>query len=80
MRLRLGIALWLLSWIPYGLILGVHSLWLTALWTFEILLGLVGLALAGSEFARAVKECGLRHAPGVAWEALLHGKSVGALS
>jgi hypothetical protein len=73
LRLRLGIVLWLLSWVPYGLILGMAGAWLTAAWTFEILLGLVGLALAGAEFAGAVKECGWKGAPKVAWHALLHG-------
>ena len=50
MRLRVGIGLWLLSWVPYGLILGLTGVWLTAAWTFEILLGIVGLAIAGTEY------------------------------
>ena len=74
MRLRVGIVLWLLSWVPYGLILGMTGAWLTAAWTFEILLGLIGLAIAGTEFANAVKERGWRGAPAVAWHALVHGR------
>lgn len=78
MRLRLGILLWILSWIPYGIILGLSGLWLTVTLTFEILLGIAGLALAGSEFAQAVKTCGWKHAPRVAWKALIHGTDVEA--
>ena len=52
MKLRIGIILWILSWVPYGIILGLDGVWLTAAWTFEILLGLVGLALAGHPSSR----------------------------
>ena len=76
MRLRLGILLWILSWVPYGIILGLDDWMLTLSWGFEILLGITGLALAGTEFAQAVKTCGWKHAPGVAWKALIHGNNV----
>jgi len=79
MRLRVGIILWLLSWVPYGLIFGVTDGWLTVIWTVQILLGLIGLALAGSEFAQAVKAKGWKGAPRVAWNALLHGSDVEAV-
>jgi hypothetical protein len=61
---------------PYGLILGLSGAWLTAAWTVEILLGLAGLALAGTEFAQAIRESGWKDAPGIAWKAILHGKDV----
>ena len=70
-RLRVGVILWTLSWVPYGLIFGLSGAWLTVAWTVEITLGLVGLALAGTVFAQAVKTSGWRGAPGVAWRALL---------
>ena len=76
MKLRLGITLWLLSWVPYGLILGLTGAWLTAAWTVEILLGITGLAIAGTEFAEAVKRRGWKGAPGVAWHTLLHGQDI----
>ena len=76
MRLRVGITFWALSWVPYGLILGLSGVWLTLSWCFEITLGVVGLALAGSEFGRAVKARGWRGAPSVAWQAFLHGDHV----
>jgi len=71
--------MWILSWVPYGLILGLTGGWLTAAWTFEVLLGIAGLALAGSGFAQAVKEQGWKGAPAVAWHSLVHGKHVNAV-
>ncbi len=68
MKLRLGIGLWLLSWVPYGLILGLSGAWLTVAWTIEVLLGITGLAIAGTEFAQAVKDRGWKGAPAVAWQ------------
>ena len=76
MRMRLGVTLWALSWVPYGLILGLAGVWLTLAWGFEIALGVVGIAIAGAEFGRAVKGQGWRRAPAVAWHALLHGDAV----
>ena len=76
MKLRLGITLWLLSWVPYGLILGLSGAWLTVAWTVEILLGITGLAIAGTEFAQAVKDRGWKGAPAVAWNAMIHGRDV----
>jgi hypothetical protein len=77
-KLRLGIVLWILSWVPYGLILGLSGLSLTIAWTIEILLGITGLALAGTEFAQAVKDKGWKGAPAVAWSSLVHGKRIEA--
>lgn len=76
MKLRLGIVLWLLSWVPYGILLGLSGAAFTIAWTVEILLGLAGLAIAGSEFGRAIKGRGWRGALSTVWQSLLHGKSV----
>ena len=76
MRLRVGVLLWALSWVPYGILLGLTGPSLTLAWGFEIALGLVGIGVAGSEFAQAVKIRGWRGAPGVAWHAFRHGESV----
>lgn len=78
MKLRIGIILWALSWIPYGVILGLTGKALTAAWAVEIALGIVGLALAGTEFAQAVKAVGWKGAPKVAWHVLLHGSDIEA--
>jgi hypothetical protein len=77
-RLRLGVTLWALSWVPYGLILGVSGAWFTVTLAVEIVLGLIGIALAGSEFGAAVKQCGWKGAPRVAWRAMRDGHSVAA--
>lgn len=76
MKLRIGVILWLLSWVPYGIILGLDGAWFTVAWAVEITLGLIGIALAGSEFALAVKAKGWKGAPKVAWHALRHGSDV----
>jgi hypothetical protein len=78
MRLRLGITLWILSWVPWGLILNLSGAWLTVAWTVEILLGITGLAIAGTQFAQAVKDEGWKGAPTVAWHALVRGKDIEA--
>ncbi|MGO8870675.1 MAG: hypothetical protein ACLQPH_04600 [Acidimicrobiales bacterium] len=76
MKIRLGIVLWILSWVPYGLILGLSGTSLTVAWIVEILLGITGLGVAGSEFAQAVKDKGWKGAPSIAWSSILHGKDV----
>jgi hypothetical protein len=76
MRMRIGVTLWALSWVPYGLILGLAGVWLTLAWGFEVLLGVVGIAVAGAEFGRAVKAQGWKRAPSVAWQALRDGDPV----
>ena len=78
MRLRLGVLMWLLSWIPYGVVLGLSGDALTIAWALEITLGVVGLSLAGVEVAGAVKAAGWRKAPGIAWHTLLHGHAAEA--
>lgn len=77
-KLRLGITLWILSWIPYGLILGLSGASLTIAWTVEIVLGITGIAIAGTEFGQAVKDEGWKGAPLVAWRSLLHGQGIQA--
>ena len=76
MKLRIGIILWALSWVPYGLIFGLEG---------RVAHAGVGvrdharhrrLALAGTEFAQAVKAKGWKGAPKVAWRALRHGSDV----
>ena len=74
--MRVGVALWLLSWVPYGIILGVPAEWIPVTIGFEILLGIIGIALAGGEFGRAVKAEGWRRAPKIAWHAFRTGEQV----
>jgi hypothetical protein len=74
--MRVGLILWALSWIPYGLILGLSGAWLTVTLGFEILLGITGLAIAGAEMAQAIKGHGWKDAPSIAWQAFRTGEPV----
>ena len=69
----MGILLWLLSWVPIPILLGINGAARYAVWGVQILIGLLGLALAGSAFVDAVKNVGWRQAPGALGRALLHG-------
>jgi hypothetical protein len=53
LRVRVGIALWLVSWIPFGVIFRVNGWAFLVAIAVEIIVGLIGLALAGSEVARS---------------------------
>ena len=60
----------------YGVILGLSGWMLTLSWTAEVLLGVSGIALAGSEFAQAVKQHGWQAAQHVAaWRTLRTGNA-----
>jgi hypothetical protein len=74
MKLRIGILLWILSWVPYGIILGLEGAWYTLAWAFEFGIGFLGIALAGSEFLTVVKAHGWRHAPRIIWRIFWHGE------
>ena len=78
-RLRLGILLWLLSWVPIPILFGITGPARYAVWGVQIVIGLLGLALAGSAFFDAVKHVGWRRAPGALGRALLHGDEHSAL-
>jgi hypothetical protein len=74
-RLRIGAALWLLSWFPFAVLFGVTGSARVVIWTIQVMMGLVGLVVAGSVFAAAVREVGWRHAPSMVWSSLIHGAS-----
>jgi len=78
-RLRLGIVLWLVSWIPFPIILGVSGKGRYLIWGVQFVIGAIGLVLAGSAFFDAVKGVGWRRAPGVLWRGLLHGDGEAAI-
>jgi hypothetical protein len=85
-RIRLGIVLMLLSWVPAPIVVwaasslrGVshssetqHELTVTV-WTVEVLVGLFGVWLAGSEAVGIVKSVGWRRTPGIVWRLVRHG-------
>jgi hypothetical protein len=74
-RLRVGILLWLLSWVPIPILFGITGPARYAVWGVQIVIGLVGLALAGSAFVEAVKQLGWKRAPAALGRALVRGDS-----
>jgi hypothetical protein len=70
-RLRIGVILWIVSWIPFAVIVGADGAARVAIWTIQVVVGVIGIAVAGSGFAVAVRSVGWRHAPGVAWRSLI---------
>jgi hypothetical protein len=75
LRLRGGILLWLISWIPLALIFGVTGTFRYVIWGFQFAIGAAGLALAGSVFVATVKAVGWKHAPAAVWHAVLRGEA-----
>lgn len=87
-RLRLGIGMWLLSWVPFASAVVVfaqdqgwvssgqqaHRL-LMALWAVQITIGFIGIFIAGSEAITLVKSYGLRNVPKQAWRIII-GKDI----
>ena len=73
MKLRVGVLLWLISWIPIPVIFGIEGNARVATWCVQIVVGLVGLALAGTAFAELVKACGWKRAIPLAANAVWTG-------
>jgi hypothetical protein len=77
-RIRVGILLVLLSWVPFA----QAVIWITspsdqkadrirlAIWGVQILVGFVGVFLAGKETIAMAKRLGWRKAPGEVWRLL----------
>jgi hypothetical protein len=87
-RLRLGIALFILSWLPIaqiGLIIAHNHGKLTSdhdsqvfriiVWTIQFLIGLVGIWLAGQVVIKAAKQDGWRHTPKKLWHLFWSGQA-----
>jgi hypothetical protein len=74
-RIRLGVFLVAASWLPIAQV----TIWLTApstgeadriralIWGIQVVVGLIGVAVAGSETIRVAKSVGWRRSPGVVW-------------
>src|SRR5258706_7366332 len=77
-RIRVGVAMVLLSWVPFAQLV----IWLTSasgsqadrirtvIWGVQILVGMIGVVLAGRETVRIAKSVGWRKSPGVVWRLL----------
>jgi hypothetical protein len=82
MRIRIGVLLILISWLPIAQVL----IWASSAssdqadrvrlvtWSIQILIGLVGVAVAGRETVRLAKSVGWRQLPRAVW-ALLRSPS-----
>jgi hypothetical protein len=75
MRIRIGVLLILISWLPIAQVL----IWASGAssdqadrvrlvtWSIQILIGLVGVAVAGRETVRLAKSVGWRRLPRAVW-------------
>src|SRR5271157_2797488 len=80
LKVRVGIALWLLSWIPFALILRLDG-WIFAVVVLaEVVVGLIGLGLAGSAFARVVRHAGWRQGFRAGWNLFRRGSATEPVS
>ena len=86
-RLRIGILLIILSWLPVaqvvlsvahsnGKLTGGHAsdVFRLSVWTVQIIIGFVGLWLAGKVAISSAKEEGWRKAPSNMWNLFMHGQ------
>ncbi|MBV1855104.1 hypothetical protein [Catellatospora tritici] len=81
-RLRAGIGLVILSWLPIaqvviwttGLSGGTAEEFRLSVWVVQVLIGFVGLALAGVAAKAAVKAAGWRRLPRTLWRMFWTGR------
>ncbi len=75
LRIRIGFGLIILSWLPIAQVV----IWLTSasgghaervravIWGVQVVIGLVGVAVAGAETVQIAKNVGWRKAPAAVW-------------
>jgi hypothetical protein len=78
LRIRVGVLLVVLSWVPFAQL----AVWLTSasgsqadrlravIWGVQIVIGMIGVVLAGRETVRIAKSVGWRKSPAVVWKLL----------
>ena len=69
-RIRVGIVLVLASWFPIAWLISASSELRAVIWGIQIVVGLIGVAIAGSETIRIAKSVGWRKSPRVVWRLL----------
>jgi len=87
-RLRIGIAIWLLSWIPFPLvalaILHNHgylqsekssTMFVTVTLGIQYIIGFIGILIAGKEAIQLVQKDGTRKLPRNLWRVVIHGST-----
>ena len=85
-RVRLGVALIILSWLPFaqvflwvahsnGHLMGTDASdkFRLVIWGIQIVIGLIGLWLVGQLAVQAAKQDGWRKTPGNIWQLFRHG-------
>ena len=73
-RIRIGVGLWIVSFFPLAALLHSDTQERLVIWTIQFVIGIVGLAIAGTAVAEVVKAAGWRHAPRAAWRSFLTGR------
>lgn len=78
LRIRIGFGLIILSWLPIAQVV----IWLSSdsggdadrvralIWGVQVVVGLVGVAVAGAETVKIAKSVGWREAPAAVWRLL----------
>jgi hypothetical protein len=82
LRVRLGLGLFIVSWLPIAQIviavLGLHDGTTTTvratIWAVQWIIGIVGLLIAGKAVATVVRRSGWRRTPRLMWRMLRTGR------
>jgi hypothetical protein len=82
LRLRVGLTLFALAWVPAQLFIWLFGVsgdaagqFRILCWTVQVFVGLLGTWLAGSTTIAVVKQLGYRRAPAVLWRMVVTGRS-----
>jgi hypothetical protein len=69
-RVRVGVLLIVVSWLPIAWLVSASAELRAAIWGVQILIGLIGVAIAGRETIRIAKSTGWRNSPRAVWRLL----------
>jgi hypothetical protein len=83
-RLRLGLGLFVFSWLPIAQVViwiagwsdGTAHAVRAGVWTAQYIIGIAGLLIAGRAAAQAVRKVGWRRAPRALWQMLRTGRPI----
>ena len=76
-RIRVGVVLILVSWLPIAWLISATAELRAAIWGVQIVIGLIGVAIAGRETIQIAKSTGWRNSPRAVW-GLLRSKNTTA--
>ena len=69
-RIRIGVLLILASWLPIAWLLSATGELRAVIWGIQIVVGLIGVAIAGRETIQIAKSTGWRNSPRAVWRLL----------